>query len=76
MQGHIEERESFDSELPGMAARYESTASPIQEIGETSTEAMDTSIFYDLGFAGVPSGCNGGDGQVGGLAATGPRPEE
>ena len=60
-------QESLDSELPGMAARCESTASPIQEIGETSTEAMDTSIFHDIGSAGVPSGLNGGGGQVGGV---------
>ena len=65
-QGNIEERESFESELPGMAARFESTASPTQEIGETSTEVMDTSIFHCAGSEAVPSGLNGGGGQVGG----------
>ena len=53
-----------------MAARCESTVSLIQESAESSTDAMDSSIFHGVGAVGVASGLNGGGGQAGGVLET------
>ena len=70
MQEHGGEQESSGSELLGVAARNGSPASPTQEIEETFAGAVGNSIFHGSGSAGVPSGLNGGGGQVGGVLET------